>query len=78
MDGLAVITPATDETQNVETKLFFMKVELKEREVYGKVLLYPKNINACIFADLIGKKTFDQLDLFHIQQLGYEVEIIKL
>jgi hypothetical protein len=55
-----------------------MKVELKEREVYGKVLLYPKNINACIFADLIGKKTFDQLDLFHIQQLGYEVEIIKL
>ena len=55
-----------------------MKVELKEREIYGKVLLYPKNINACIFADLIGKKTFDQLDLFHIQQLGYEVEIIKL
>jgi hypothetical protein len=55
-----------------------MKVELKEKEVYGKVLLYPKNINACIFADLVGKKTFDQLDIFHIQQLGYEVEIIKL
>lgn len=55
-----------------------MKVELKEREVYGKVLLYPKNTNACIFAAIIGKKTLDQKDIFHIQQLGYEVEIIKL
>jgi len=55
-----------------------MLVSIKEKSVYGKVLLYPNNDTAFKLANLIGKKTFCYLDLANIANLGYQVEFIKL
>lgn len=53
-------------------------ITIKEKSVYGKILLYPVCDNACLFACLIGAKTFALHDLNTIEQLGYKVEVIKL
>lgn len=55
-----------------------MLVSIKERNVYGNILLYPNNQKAQIFARLIGKKTFSHQDLVNITELGYQIEFIKL
>ncbi len=54
-------------------------ISIKEKSVYGNVLLYPNNQVAVLFAQLIGKKTFtaNDLDLI-VSGLGYELELIKL
>jgi hypothetical protein len=44
-----------------------------EKNVYGNTLIYPLCETAKKFAELIGKKTFSQLDLSRIQGLGYLV-----
>ena len=35
-----------------------MFLSIKEKSVYGNVLLYPNNQTAIMFATLINKKTF--------------------
>lgn len=55
-----------------------MIVEIKEKSVYGNVLLYPNNQTAKFFAELINKQTFNRRDLGIIADLGYRIEIIKL
>jgi hypothetical protein len=55
-----------------------MLVEIKEKSVYGNVLLYPCNECASILSELIGKKTFHNSDIELIKLLGHEVKIYKL
>lgn len=49
-----------------------------EKSVYGKTLIYPKCDKANIFARLIGTKTFTHPQLFLIEGLGYDVQVIEL
>lgn len=55
-----------------------MLLSIKEKSVYGNVLLYPNNQKAEIFTRLLNKKTFSHSDLVLITDLGYRIEIIKL
>ena len=56
-----------------------MKIVIKEKSVYGNIMLYPVNDTAACFASLLGKKTFTASDLdLIVAGLGYELEIIKL
>lgn len=55
-----------------------MLVEIKEKPVYGSIMLYPNNEAAMTFAKLIKKKTFYHEDLELIKSLGHEVHIIKM
>jgi hypothetical protein len=55
-----------------------MLVEIREKSVYGNVLLYPSNEVAQTFAKLLNKKTFYQKELELIKALGHEVKVIKL
>jgi hypothetical protein len=55
-----------------------MLLSIKEKSVYGNVLLYPNNQKAEIFARLLNKKTFSHQDLVYITDLGYRIEFIKL
>jgi hypothetical protein len=55
-----------------------MLVSIKEKSIYGNVLMYPNNQTAQIFARLINKKTFSHNDLVILTELGYKIEFIKL
>lgn len=55
-----------------------MLVEIKEKPVYGNIMLYPNNECAEKFAKLIKKKTFYYEDLELIKSLGHEIQIIKI
>lgn len=55
-----------------------MKITVKEKSVYGKILIYPACELATKFAMLLRVKTFQQWQLNEIQELGYEIETIKL
>mgnify|MGYP003651438958 CR=1 FL=1 len=55
-----------------------MLVEIREKSVYGNVLLYPSNEVAQTFAKLLNKKTFYHKELELIKALGHEVRVIKL
>ena len=54
------------------------EITVKEKNVYGKVLIYPVCDNSNIFAGLIKTKTFTMGDLNLIEGLGYTVKLIKL
>lgn len=53
-------------------------ITVKEKSVYGKVLIYPACDKSNIFAGLIKAKTFQMNDLLLIEGLGYTVNLIKL
>jgi hypothetical protein len=55
-----------------------MLIEIREKSVYGNVLLYPSNEGATLFSELLGKKTFNSSDLIRMRLLGHEVKLIKL
>jgi len=55
-----------------------MKITVKEKSVYGNILLYPVCDTSKHFASLIGAKTFQQWHLNTIEAMGYEIEIIRL
>jgi hypothetical protein len=55
-----------------------MLVEIKEKAVYGTIMLYPNNDTAHKFAKLIKKKTFYYEDINLINSLGHEIKIIKM
>jgi hypothetical protein len=55
-----------------------MLIEIREKSVYGNVLLYPSNEGATLFSELLGKKTFNSSDLIRMRLLGHEVKVIKL
>jgi len=54
------------------------EITVKEKSVYGKVLIYPACDKSNIFAGLIGCKTFSMHHLNLIEGLGYTVNLIKL
>lgn len=51
-----------------------MKIILKARTVYGKVLVYPYCDESNLLLKLTKKKTFDSADLLTIQRLGYSID----
>jgi len=51
-----------------------MKILLKAKSVYGKVLIYPVCEQSLLLISLTGKKTFDDRDLSTIKKLGYLIE----
>lgn len=53
-------------------------ITFKEKNVYGRVLIYPACDKANIFAGLIGSKTFTTHHLTLIEGLGYTVNLITL
>lgn len=44
------------------------------KHVYGVVRYYPLSPEACVFCDLIGRKTLLPRDLALIEQLGFVIE----
>jgi hypothetical protein len=55
-----------------------MILSVKEKSVYGNVLIYPNNYTAAVFIQLLDKKTFTSTDLKIIEQLGYKIEYTEL
>jgi hypothetical protein len=51
-----------------------MRILLKAKSVYGKVLIYPLCEQSLLLISLTGKKTFDDRDLSTIKKLGYSIE----
>ena len=54
------------------------EITFKEKQVYGRVLIYPACDKSNIFAGLIGSKTFTMSHLNLIEGLGYKINLIKL
>ena len=54
-----------------------MKVTLKKREVYGKVLMYPGCDLAQKFCELKEQKTLTNRDVNLIKKMGHDVEFIS-
>lgn len=54
------------------------QVIIKEKNVYGNVLLYPVCENASYFLLLTRKATFTEADIIVMQMLGFKVDIQKL
>jgi hypothetical protein len=50
-----------------------MEIKIIEKNVYGKILLYPFNETAHKFAKLLNVKTFTTGQLHAIDDLGYNV-----
>lgn len=48
-------------------------IQVEIRSVYGKLLVYPADEVAELFAGLTGKLTFNPADLHRIRQLGFEI-----
>lgn len=53
-------------------------ITFKERNIYGRILIYPVSDKANIFAGLLSTKTFTTGQLSLIESLGYEIHLIKL
>ena len=54
------------------------KLQLKEVNVYGNILIYPMCQDSKLFAKLLNKKTFSNNDINTIKELGYTIEILPL
>jgi hypothetical protein len=52
-----------------------MEIQITQKTVYGKDVLYPACQTAQLFCELMHKKTFCISDLLKIKKLGYEVTI---
>lgn len=52
-----------------------MKIELNERELYGRIVFYPANPNAVLMAKLTKTKTFGKAQLEIFRSLGFEILI---
>ncbi len=50
----------------------------KEKNIYGRVLIYPVCDKANIFAGLLSTKTFTTMQLTLIESLGYTIHLITL
>lgn len=55
-----------------------MTITVKERSVYGNILVYPVCDKAIKFAALLGKSTFNHRELVIIESLGYTITVNKL
>ncbi len=55
-----------------------MQIQVTEKSVYGKILVYPSCDTSSKFAALLGVKTFNSQQLAGIEALGYQVSVNKL
>jgi len=53
-------------------------IQVAEKNVYGKTLIYPVCATAKQFAQLLQVKTFNRWQLTNIECLGYTVNCQKL
>lgn len=53
-----------------------MEMTVYEKEVYGRVLVYPVNRTAVLLAALTGAKTFAESDLRIVRDLGYSIRYV--
>ena len=53
-------------------------ITFKEKNVYGRILIYPVCDKANIFAGLLSTKTFTTGQLSLIESLGYTINLIAL
>lgn len=53
-------------------------ITFKEKNVYGRTLIYPACDKSNIFAGLLSTKTFTLSQLNLIESLGYEINLITL
>lgn len=53
-------------------------IQVAEKNVYGKILIYPVCQTAKQFAQLLGVKTFNSHQLVNIECLGYTIDKQKL
>ena len=52
-----------------------MHITVSVRSVYGSDLVYPADVQAALFAALVGAKTFNARQLATIRALGYAVHV---
>lgn len=55
-----------------------MQVIIKEKSVYGRILLYPACKKSELIVKLTGKKTFERKHLKILKELSYEVKLITI
>jgi hypothetical protein len=53
-----------------------MKLQVYERNVYGRSTIYPTGEEAPILQALTGRKTLDMPDLRNLQHLGFEIAFV--
>ena len=59
---------------DLHSKLYkLMELIVNIKNVWGNYLIYPVNDTANKFANLLGKKTFNNFDLTRIEALGYKI-----
>lgn len=50
-----------------------MELKITTKNVYGNMLMYPANLTAKLFVELLDKKTFTPMDISKIVKLGYKI-----
>jgi hypothetical protein len=53
-----------------------MKLQVYERNVYGRSTIYPTGDEAPILQALTGRKTLTTADLCHLNNLGHEIDFV--
>jgi len=53
-----------------------MKLQVYERNVYGRSTIYPTGEEAPILQALTGRKTLTTADLCHLNNLGHEIDFV--
>jgi hypothetical protein len=53
-------------------------IKIAEKNVYGRILLYPVCDTAKKFATLLNVKTFTLSQIVDIKALGYEVDCLEI
>jgi hypothetical protein len=53
-----------------------MKLQVYERNVYGRSTIYPTGEEGPILQALTGRKTLDMPDLRNLQHLGFEIAFV--
>lgn len=54
------------------------KIEVTIRSVYGQELVYPMNELAKQMVGFMGKKTFSELDIKRMKEMGFEIERVQM
>lgn len=53
------------------------ELKLRIKEVYGKVFFYPECPTSILISKLTRRKTFTIKDVNILEQLGYNINVIK-
>lgn len=51
-------------------------LKVLQKEVYGRMLYYPRCPISLKFCELLGKKTLSSLDFKKIRELGYHIDYV--